>query len=79
MCEICKQNPCCPACPNFEDTPILFCDKCETGIFADDIYYEICGGIFCEDCTNNGKRKADRDNSYNSGAPVISYGDKWED
>lgn len=79
MCEICKQNPCCPACPNFEDTPLLFCDKCETGIFADDIYYEICGGIFCENCTNNGKRKAERDNRYNSSAPVISYGDKWED
>ena len=79
MCEICRQNPCCPACPNFEDKPLMFCNKCDTGIFAGDNYYEICGEIFCEDCVHGGYKTADRDVSYNSGAPVISYGDKWEE
>lgn len=79
MCEVCRQNPCCPACPNFEGEPLMFCNKCDTGIFAGDSYYEICGSIFCEDCVHGGYRTADRDVSYNSGAPVISYGDKWEE
>jgi hypothetical protein len=57
----------------------MFCNKCDKGIFAGDSYYEICGEIFCEDCVHGGYRTADRDVSYSSGAPVISYGDKWEE
>lgn len=80
MCEICRQNPCCPACPNFEDEPLFYCNKCDSAIYADETYYEICGEIFCEDCVSSGKRTAGRDTTYyNSGKPVISYGDKWED
>lgn len=80
MCEICRQNPCCPACPNFEDEPLYYCNKCDCEIYADEPYYEICGEIFCEDCVSSGKRTAGRDTTYyNSGKPVISYGDKWED
>lgn len=81
MCEICRQNPCAPQCPNFEDEPLFYCNKCDEPIYADEVYYEVCGEIFCEDCVYEGKRVAQRDDYYcnNSGAPVISYGDKWED
>ena len=79
MCKICKQNPCAAGCPNFEDKPLFFCDKCECEIFADETYYEICGNIFCEDCVIGGRRTSDRDVTYSTGKPVISYGDKWED
>jgi late competence protein required for DNA uptake (superfamily II DNA/RNA helicase) len=78
MCDICRRTPCAPQCPNFEDEPLLYCDRCERAIYADDTYYEI-GGIYCENCMENSKRTADRDNSYHSGQPAISYGDKWED
>jgi hypothetical protein len=79
MCDICHSFPCRPQCPNFEDEPLMFCNKCDTGIFAGDSYYEICGEIFCEDCVHGGYRTADREPCYNSGKPVISYGDKWEE
>ena len=80
MCNVCRQTPCCPACPNFEDEPLYYCDKCECGIFADEVFYEVCGSILCENCVNDGLRTADRaDSGYHSGAPVYSSGDEWED
>ena len=80
MCEICRSNPCRPQCPNFNDEPLTYCYHCDKGIYADDIYYEINDIILCEDCISNYKHTATRSEeiTYN-GAPVISYGDKWED
>ena len=79
MCEICRQNPCAAGCPNNDEKPLLYCSICNIGIYAEDTYYEIAGMVYCEDCTYDCRRTADRDCNYQSGAPVISYGDKWED
>lgn len=80
MCEICRQNPCAAGCPNNDEEPLLECSICGTGIFEGDNYFEINDTIICEDCTLECQHTAERDVTYyNSGKPVFSYGDKWED
>ena len=80
MCDVCRRTPCAAGCPNNDDEPLFYCNKCDEAIFPGAVYYEICGEIFCEDCVHDGRKSASRDVTYyNSGAPVISYGDKWED
>ncbi len=47
MCDICRQIPCHPACPNApEPKPVMHCGKCGKGLYAGDRHYE---GI-CESC-----------------------------
>ena len=80
MCEICRQYPCAAGCPNNDDEPLFYCRICDSPIYAGEDYYEIDDTIYCEDCVHDSRKSADRDVTYyNSGAPVISYGDKWED
>ena len=78
MCEYCHSFPCRPQCPNFEDEPVTYCEKCDTAIYADDTYYEVNDVILCENCVYECRRTADREPSYN-GKPAISYGEKWEE
>lgn len=51
MCEICRQNPCHPRCPNApEPKPVHKCEMCHGGIFEGDKFLESCRGIICIDC-----------------------------
>lgn len=51
MCNVCRQAPCHPQCPNADEpTPIFRCAWCKGEIHYDDYYYEIDDCIVCEDC-----------------------------
>ena len=61
MCDICRRSPCHPRCPYSEPRPLVECDKCERGIYADDEYYVIDGEIWCGDCISDCRKIADPD------------------
>lgn len=49
MCEVCRQAPCHPRCPNaLEPRPLAYCNECGEGMFAGDKHFN---GI-CEECLN---------------------------
>lgn len=51
MCEICKQLPCHPRCPNAsEPKPIVICEECGYEIFEGEVYYKFDGQNLCEEC-----------------------------
>lgn len=50
MCEECRQYPCHPRCPNYEDKPLKECYECGLYMYEGDIGYYIDGEYFCEDC-----------------------------
>lgn len=66
MCEICRQFPCHPCCPNFEDKPVTYCG-CGRPIYAGDDFYEILDVIYCEECVSDCRRTADR-NDFEEGS-----------
>lgn len=33
-----------------EEEPKCICEKCGEPIYTDDIYYDVCGEIYCEYC-----------------------------
>lgn len=59
MCEICRQNPCCPACPNHVDELVEICCECGAKIFEGDDYYNIEGIVLCENCIDKFKMKGE--------------------
>lgn len=80
MCNICRRYPCAAGCPNNDAEPVYTCTICGGGIFPEDNFFELGGAIYCEGCTLESQHTASRDVTYiNSGKPVYSYGDKWED
>lgn len=51
VCEICRQNPCHPRCPNApESRPVHECTKCHGGIFEGDKFLESGGEYICMEC-----------------------------
>ncbi|MCI9545366.1 MAG: hypothetical protein HFH60_01555 [Lachnospiraceae bacterium] len=49
MCEICRQAPCHPRCPNaLEPSPLAYCSECGEGMFEGDKHFH---GI-CKECLN---------------------------
>ncbi len=51
MCDICRQNPCHPRCPNAPDPkPSHKCTKCGGGIFEGDKFLESYGEVICMEC-----------------------------
>lgn len=51
MCEICRQNPCHPQCPNAEEVIIDRCIICKDNIILGQNYYELYpDGLVCDDC-----------------------------
>jgi hypothetical protein len=51
MCEICRQTPCHPRCPNApEPIAVETCCKCDGGIYEGDKYLDTVDGCICEDC-----------------------------
>ena len=54
MCEVCRQTPCHPRCPNApEPTPVYECSECGYGIYDGDKYAEIDGKYYCEECLDD--------------------------
>lgn len=51
MCEICRQSPCHPRCPNAPDPPTsCFCTVCGEAIVVGEEYREFEGEPYHEDC-----------------------------
>lgn len=47
MCEICRQHPCHPACPNADEEPVIAnCVDCGRELYEGDKVFK---GV-CEDC-----------------------------
>lgn len=51
MCDICRQSPCHPQCPNAPDPPAVYtCKICGESIVAGDVFYEMDGEYYHEEC-----------------------------
>lgn len=51
MCDICRQTPCHPGCPNAPDPPAVHtCKLCGEAIRVGDDYYEMDGEFYHEEC-----------------------------
>ena len=60
MCDICRQSPCDPRCPNAPEPPSVFiCSGCGDLIYDGDDYYEIMGEQFCQNCIEDARRVAE--------------------
>lgn len=54
MCEICRQVPCHPRCPNApEPVPVYECTECHEGIFDDEKYFDGPNGPICSNCIDD--------------------------
>lgn len=54
MCDICRQSPCHPRCPNApEPDPVYTCKYCGEGIYVEDEYAEIDGEYYHADCLSD--------------------------
>lgn len=61
MCEICRQTPCHPRCPNAKHTVVCECNECGADIYEGETMYKLSDMYFCEDCVNRGKKDAECD------------------
>ena len=51
MCDLCRQHPCHPRCPNADLPPIVtYCLKCHLPIREGEYYYDVEGDPYCDDC-----------------------------
>lgn len=54
MCEICRQYPCHPRCPNApEPEAIHICENCGEKITEGERFYNAPSGPVCEECIRN--------------------------
>lgn len=54
MCEICRQVPCHPRCPNApEPKAVHECDRCGCGIYEGDKFFDGSEEYICKDCIEN--------------------------
>ena len=61
MCEICRQTPCHPRCPNADDDSLYECDICHGGIYEGDTMYCLDDKRICQDCIDNSTRTAEKE------------------
>lgn len=50
MCQECRQNPCAPACPNYEPLIAYKCNACGSNIYEGDLMFVVDDKHYCEDC-----------------------------
>lgn len=51
MCDVCRQTPCHPRCPNAPEPPTVYtCKHCGEPIVVGDEWYELDGDYYHEDC-----------------------------
>lgn len=78
MCEICRQYPCHPCCPNADEIePIYICDNCKEGIYDGEYVFEIGGCKYCEGCINDSRYTAEAPEPYEPDEDRIY--DEWRD
>ena len=61
MCEICRQVPCHPRCPNAEHKVFCECSICGDDIYEGETMYDLADMYVCEDCVKRGKKEAEYD------------------
>lgn len=60
MCEVCRQTPCHPRCPNAPDPPIVYyCVGCGEEIREGDYYYKIARDAWCCNCIEDCRKEAE--------------------
>lgn len=60
MCEMCRQYPCHPQCPNAEPILYGYCEKCGKQIYAGERICELDVGVaYCEDCISDSWKTAE--------------------
>lgn len=60
MCDVCRQFPCDPRCPNAPEPPSVFvCSGCGDNIYDGDDYYEVMGEQFCQNCIDDARKVAE--------------------
>lgn len=51
MCDVCRQTPCHPRCPNAPEPPTVYtCKHCGEPIVVGDEWCELDGDYYHEDC-----------------------------
>lgn len=54
MCAMCGSNPCVSRCPNAPDPdPVYICDKCGSGIYKGEKFFDGSEGYICKDCIDD--------------------------
>jgi len=62
MCDICRQSPCHPRCPNTPGLiPVFICSGCGEDIYEGEDVYHLLGEQYCERCIEESTRVADED------------------
>lgn len=60
MCDVCRQYPCHPQCPNADEPEVYaHCEICDEPIYDGDEYYNLDGHKYCEACVQSGYRTAE--------------------
>lgn len=60
MCELCRQNPCDPRCPNApEPAVVCLCCQCGREIYEGEDLYDIGDERWCESCVKGTRRTAE--------------------
>ena len=60
MCDICRQAPCHPRCPNAPELiSVYVCSGCGHDIYEGEDVYDIFGEQFCERCIEESARFAE--------------------
>lgn len=76
MCSDCGHFPCVSRCPNYEEKPLFYCDRCGEGIFDGDKFYQIDGIIdvktllICEDCMSDFGKYAEHEDCEPDGCDL---------
>lgn len=62
MCEICRRSPCHPRCPNAPDPiPVYLCAGFGHDIYEGELYWDVLGEQFCENCIDDARTEAEDD------------------
>ncbi len=62
MCDVCRQYPCNPRCPNADDPKVVTkCKNCGDKIYEGEEYHHIGDMDFCEECVREGRKVAEVD------------------
>lgn len=51
MCDVCRQSPCDPRCPNAPNPPAVYtCKCCDEAVVAGDEFVELDGSYYHAEC-----------------------------
>lgn len=61
MCDLCRQYPCHPSCPNADPDRSIRCENCGERIYEGDRYFNspLDGTILCENCVDDAMKELD--------------------